>query len=195
MKNMNPEKECTRSVESDGIRNINEEERSVELSFSSDAEVDMGWYTEILEHKAGSVDLKRLKTSGCLLYNHNRDKVIGRLENIRVEDGKCRCKAIFDKDKDSEVIWQKVLSKTLRNTSVSYRRHKMERKTEESGGEVTKVTYITKRWEPLEVSIVSVPADTSVGVGRNLNETNTALSICKRRLQINKNMLRRWENE
>lgn len=187
---MELKKECTHSIEADGIRSINEEERSAELSFSSDSEVDMGWYTEVLEHKASSVDLKRLKTSGCLLYNHNRDKVIGRLEDIRIEDGKGRCRAVFDKDAESEVIWQKVLCGTLKNTSVSYRRHKTE---ERKDGE--KTTYITTRWEPLEVSIVSVPADTSVGVGRSCEYGTNMLSVCKCRLQINKNIQRRWENE
>lgn len=179
----------TRELLSDGIRDINDAERSVELSFSSDSEVNMGFFREILDHSANSVKLDRLRQTGCLLFNHDRNKVIGRLDNIRVEDGKCRARAIFDSDAESDVIWQKVKSGTLRGTSVSYRRLKVE---EQKTDRHELPLYRTRLWEPLEASIVSVPADAGVGVGRGLAENDNgavALSVSKCRTQINKNKM------
>lgn len=184
-----------RTLSLEAVRDINEEARSVELSFSSDAPVLMGWYYEILEHKKNSVDLKRLREMGCLLFNHNRDKVIGRLEKIRVEDGRGKCTAIFDDDEESLKIWQKVRTKTLKGVSVSYRRIKLERE-EKMQNDQAVTTYIVKKWEPLEVSIVSVPADSSVGVERDLRteiidkrEKVNNLPLFHVKVQINKNKL------
>ena len=58
-------------------------------------------------------------------------------------------------------------------------------------GRFTGPCRVMKKWQPLEVSIVSVPADSTVGVGRDL-ETAPAgapLSVYERQLQINKNII------
>lgn len=51
---------------------------------------------------------------------------------------------------------------------------------------------IARKWAPYEISIVSVPADPTVGVGRSEGDGEpgkTSLEMCERQLQINKNLM------
>lgn len=54
-------------------------ERKFTLSFSSEEPYNRWWGTEILSHTDNAVDLDRLNSIGVVLYNHNRDKVIGKI--------------------------------------------------------------------------------------------------------------------
>ena len=47
---------------------------------------------------------------------------------------------------------------------------------------------IARKWTPLEVSIVSVPADATVGVGRS-DAGPPDLSVYERQIQINNNKM------
>lgn len=75
----------------------------------------------------------------------------------------------FDTDDDAEKIFGKVKSGTLKTTSVRYSVDSWEEvvagKTS-ADGRFTGPCQIARKWTPLEVSIVSVPADATVGVGR-----------------------------
>ena len=66
----------TRSITAE-INNINEDDRSIELSFSSEKPVTRWFGSEILSHDTTAVDLVRLNEIGVLLFNHNRNEVIG----------------------------------------------------------------------------------------------------------------------
>ena len=63
------------------ISNIDEENRTVELSFSSDEPYERWWGIEILSHKEGSIDFSRLKDSAPLLADHNFTTQIGVVED------------------------------------------------------------------------------------------------------------------
>ena len=145
-----------------------EDQRSVALSFSSDVPytrydyLSDRKYNEILSHEPGAVDLGRLEEIGTLLFNHNSDQPIGGIEKVWIEGGKGRALVRFDEDDDAEKIFQKVKRGSLRGVSVGYRVHEWEKRGKED--------VIATRWEPLEISIVSVPADASVGVGRSFFE-------------------------
>lgn len=145
-----------------------EDQRSVALSFSSDVPytrydyLSDRKYNEILSHEPGSVDLGRLEEIGTLLFNHNSDQPIGGIEKVWIEGGKGRALVRFDEDEDAEKIFQKVKRGSLRGVSVGYRVHEWEKRGKED--------VIATKWEPLEISIVSVPADASVGVGRSFFE-------------------------
>ena len=52
-------------------------ERKFTLSFSSEEPYERWFGPEILDHSPGAVDLQRINEIGCLLFNHNRDAVIG----------------------------------------------------------------------------------------------------------------------
>jgi len=145
-----------------------EDQRSVALSFSSDVPytrydyLSDRKYNEILSHEPGAVDIGRLEEIGTLLFNHDSDQPIGGIEKVWIEGGKGRALVRFDEDEDAEKIFQKVKRGSLRGVSVGYRVHEWEKRGKED--------MIATKWEPLEISIVSVPADASVGVGRSFFE-------------------------
>jgi HK97 family phage prohead protease len=181
------------------IRAVKEDERRVSLSFSSEQAVPRWYGQEILAHDEGSIDLERLNNIGVSLFNHNRDYVIGRIENARLEasERKTYADIVFDEDEDSERIYQKVKNKTLKGVSVGYRvdvwEEVMAGKTS-SNGRFTGPAYIATKWAPMEISIVSVPADDSVGVGREMDgpwnhRGLSSQALLERQLQINKNYL------
>ena len=161
-------------------REINEEERRVSVSFSSEQVVSRWYGNEILCHDAGCIDLRRINDLGVVLFNHDRDKVIGRIENARLDDVEKRAYAdvVFDDDDESEKIFQKVRGGTLKGVSVNYKVDVWEEVRAgalSSNGRFAGPAQVATRWTPLEISIVSVPADDSVGVGREYpdeEETN-----------------------
>ncbi len=157
------------------IREINEDERRVNISFSSEQAVSRWFGSEILSHDAGCVILDRINSIGVALFNHKRDVVIGKIENARVDDTEKKTYAdiVFDDDDESERIYKKVKSGTLKGISVGYSVDVWEEVMAgkiSSNGRYTGPAYIATRWTPLEISVVSVPADDSVGVGRDLGE-------------------------
>jgi HK97 family phage prohead protease len=182
---------------------INEEKRQVELSFSSEEPYERWFGIEILSHNEGAVDLTRLNEIGCLLFNHDRDKVIGRIDKAWVQDGRGYALVTFDEDPESDVIYQKVKNGTLKGVSVGYRVDSWEEvaagKTSSDGKHVGPCSIAVK-WQPFEISIVSVPADPTVGVGREMDELpvpkqneqterSEPKSIYYKQIQLNKNML------
>lgn len=184
-----------REVAEISVRKIDQDNRTAELSFSSEEPYGRWFGTEILDHSEGCVDLNRLNTIGCLLYNHHSDQVIGKIVSAKVENGRGVATVQFDKDEDSEKIYQKVLSGTLKGVSVGYEVsvwEKVEEGAKSSDGRFKGPCWIAKSWMPLEVSIVSVPADATVGVGRSIQteEHRESLDSLRRQLQININNAR-----
>ncbi len=149
---------------------INETERTVEIAFSSEAPVSRYYGTEILAHEKKAVRLGRLNNGGALLVEHDRRDQVGVVVRAWVDDDK-RGRAIvrFGKSARAEEIFQDVKDGIRRLVSVGYRIHK-EQLVEASGGvETVRATD----WEPYELSLVSIPADDSVGVGRAMNNPTT----------------------
>ena len=143
-------------------RQIDEEKRTAELSFSSEEPYNRWWGTEILDHSEGCVDLVRLQEIGCMLFNHNRDKVIGKVLTCSVEGNRGVATVQFDEDEESDVIFKKVRGGSLKGVSVGYQVELWEEvaANKKSGdGRFTGPVSIAKRWMPYEISIVSVPAD------------------------------------
>lgn len=174
------------------LREVDAESRRFELSFSSEEPYQRAFYTEILDHKDGAVDLTRLNEIGVLLFNHDRDKVIGKIERAWIENGRGMAAVAFDKDEKSDVIFEKVRTGTLKGVSVGYRVTNWE--TVEAGsksadGRFSGPCNIATSWAPFEISIVSVPADASVGVGRSMDNGKQLLAIQERQFQINLNKL------
>lgn len=183
------------------IRQVNEDERRISVSFSSETAVNRWYGQEILCHDEGCVDFTRLNEMGVSLFNHDRDKVIGRIENAVCNDAEKRtyCDIVFDDDDESEKIYKKVRSGTLKGVSVGYSVSCWEEVrpgATSSNGRFVGPCEVATKWQPYEVSIVSIPADPSVGVGRELEENmlhnqlrNNDLSHLERQVQINKNYL------
>lgn len=143
------------------------------LSFSSE-EPYLRWDgLEILDHSDGCIDLSRLLEIGVLLFNHERDSVIGKVTRVWVENQRGCAEVEFDDDEQAEVIRKKVQSGTLKGVSVGYTVNKWEIVTvgqKSEDGRFTGPCNVAKNWMPYEISIVSVPADSSVGVGRDFDD-------------------------
>lgn len=149
--------------------------RQAELSLSSEEPCRRWFGNEILSHDAEAVDLSRLQEIGVVLFNHDRDRVIGRVLDVRLDEvaRKLRATIQFDEDEESERIYQKVCSGTLRGVSVGYAVdvwESVEAGAKSSNGRFTGPCEVATRWTPYELSIVSVPADATVGVGRSYVE-------------------------
>ena len=149
--------------------------RQAELSLSSEEPCRRWFGDEILSHDAGAVDLTRLQEIGVVLFNHDRDRVIGRVLDVRLDETTRKLRAViqFDEDEESERIYQKVCSGTLRGVSVGYAVdvwESVEAGAKSSNGRFTGPCEVATRWTPYELSIVSVPADATVGVGRSYVE-------------------------
>lgn len=179
-----------RAVEGEG------NERKFILSFSSEEPYERWFGTEILSHKDGALDLSRLNSIGVVLYNHNRDKVLGKILRAWVEDERGNAEIEFDDDAETEIIYQKVKSGTLKGVSVGYRVdvwEDVQPNKKSSDGKYTGPCSIATKWTAYEVSIVSVPADPTVGVGREdenaLDKGVSSFYYNEKQLQINKNKL------
>lgn len=144
---------------------IDQEKRIVNLSFSSEEPVERYFGYEILDHSSSSVDLSRLRKAGALLIDHNPSDQVGVIEEVYIDeaDRKGRAKVRFGRSAKAQEVFQDVIDGIKRNVSVGYIIREMQLEKEESGSKYYRVT----RWLPLEVSIVSIPADISVGIGRS----------------------------
>lgn len=143
---------------------MSEDSRSIELAFSSEAPYERYYGIEILDHSTGAINLERLNDGAPLLLQHNPDKQIGVVESVNISDGIGRAVVRFGKGGLAEEVYQDVKDGIRRKVSVGYMVNKMVLESQVDDVE----TYRVTDWTPLEVSIVSIPADNSVGVGREI---------------------------
>ena len=162
------------------IDHVDTDSRTVELSFSSETPYGRWFGDEILCHDEVCINLERFNNGlGTVLFNHDRDAVVGHIEKVWLEDNRGKALARFDTDEQSETIFQKVQSGTLQGVSVGYAIYRYEvledEDTKSTNGRFNGPAYVVTDWEPLEISIVSVPADPTVGVGRSAEEIHTSI--------------------
>ena len=163
------------------IDHVDTDSRTVELSFSSETPYGRWFGDEILCHDEECINLERFNNGlGTLLFNHDRDAVVGHIEKVWIEENRGKALARFDEDEQSDTIFQKVQSGTLQGVSVGYsiKRYEVldDKDSVSSNGRFKGPdTYVVTDWEPLEISIVSVPADATVGVGRSADEIHTSI--------------------
>jgi len=144
---------------------VDEAARTATLAFASELAYERYWGIEILDCTAGAMRSKRLRGGANLLCDHNTQDVVGVVESVEIgADRVARAVVRFGKSARAEEVWQDVLGGIRRNVSVGYMVHKAVLVEEAAGVE----TYRVTDWEPFEVSLVSVPADASVGIGRSL---------------------------
>ena len=190
-----PDKNLQRDIFDMQARADEENSNVFELSFSSEEPYMRYFGNEILDHADGACDLSRLNEIGVVLFNHNRDKVIGKIENAWIEENRGKAKIKFDSDDEAKTIMEKVSSGTLRGVSVGYVVDAWEVVKEgkmSTDGRFEGPCYIARKWTPLEISIVSIPADSTVGVGRSFEEAtknNSDMSLYEKQIFINKNLI------
>jgi len=144
-----------------------ENDRTIDLSFSSEDPVTRWFGDEILDHGKSSVDLDWFRGGTApLLLDHDPEKQIGVIESASIGgDLRGRATVRFGKNSLAEETLADVRDGIRANISVGYRINRMV--LEETGDDVGSDIYRAVDWGPLEISIVSVPADMTVGIGRD----------------------------
>ncbi|MEN3752505.1 phage major capsid protein [Mangrovibacter sp. SLW1] len=145
--------------------------RTVMLSFSSESPVTRiingQEYNEILLHGQGNCDLTRLNNSAALLFNHNLDHQIGVVEIASIDQDKVgRALVRFSCTEKADEKYRMVMEKVLTKVSVGY---------EILDYRIEGQDLLVTSWMPYEISMVSVPADDLVGVGRALDVSDEEL--------------------
>jgi HK97 family phage major capsid protein len=143
---------------------VDEEARTVEVAFASELPYERSWGIEILSTEPSAVRLGRLANGGAVLVNHDTDDQVGVVESVRLDaDRMARAVLRFGRSQRAQEVFQDVLDGVRRLVSVGYLIHEV--KAEDS--KATPPVYRVTDWEPFEVSLVAVPADPRVGVGRS----------------------------
>lgn len=146
---------------------INDQERTVEASVSSEQPYyRQGLGDEVLVHTADAVDLSRAPLP--LITAHDQKTTpVGIVEGLYIVGGKLRGSLRFGTSQRANELWEDVKTGIVRNLSIGYQviEH------EEHGDE-----FRVTRWQPFEVSIVAVPADATIGIGRSLTKENNIMN-------------------
>jgi len=146
--------------------NIDEESRTVEVSFSSEEPVERYFGTEILDHEPDSVDLSRLNNKAAVLEDHQGAQ-IGVVEGAKIENGRGLAKLRFSKVGRGAEVWQDIVDGIRSNISFGYQLNDLTRVKDTEDP-----TYRSYSWMPFEISVVGTPADTTIGVGRSKDDSN-----------------------
>lgn len=143
----------------------NAEERSIEVLWTTGATVRRvdwwdGAYDEQLITEPASVRLARLNDGAPFLNTHSTwdlGDVIGAVVpgSARIERGEGYARVRLSAAPEHESIVRNILDGIIRNISVGYRIHKVERIEEEGKPDLVRVVD----WEPFELSAVPVGAD------------------------------------
>lgn len=133
--------------------------RQFSFAASSESPVPRFFGDEVLSHAPGAIRMHRIETGAApLLVNHDWTDPVGMITAGRSAGGRLTVDAhFFDTDRAREV--QAWVDGGLRNVSIGYEIHAIEERSKSK-------QFVATDWEPLEISIVTVPADPSVGIGR-----------------------------
>ena len=160
---------------------------TVQLSFSSEQPVSRWFGTEILLHNPGNVDLTRLQAVGSLIYGHDSGKIeniLGRIDRVWLEDRRGHAEIKMDTDPAGQAALVKIKSGSIRGISVGYLIDQAQRIEEgetwsdpDSGQRFKGPAMVATRWTPYEISLTPIPADPSVGIGRDLTRSLDGIHI------------------
>ena len=140
---------------------VDEEKRTVRMAVSSEEPVDRSFGKEVLDHNERSIDLAFAKSGRMpLLLDHDPRQQIGVVEDVNLDGSARRLRATvrFGRNGLAKEVFDDVVDGIRSNISVGYHVNSM---VEDGEG-----SYRVDNWHPMEVSVVSIPADRTVGVGR-----------------------------
>jgi HK97 family phage major capsid protein/HK97 family phage prohead protease len=143
------------------FRSYNEEERTIEFPFASETPVERYYGMEVLSMDTKSMDLSRLNDGAPLLYQHDADRIVGVVQKAYIKDKRAYAKVKLANNELGREMQDLIRDGIIRNVSFGYKIDEME------ADESTKpVTYRATKFMPFELSLVTIPADNSVGLGR-----------------------------
>ncbi|HGK4843923.1 TPA: phage major capsid protein [Kluyvera georgiana] len=159
LKKQNQKRELTIPVQA-----INTEARTIEVAFCSEQPVsriiDDQLYYEILLCSEDNVDLRRLNNKGAVLFNHDRDKLLGAVVEARIDaDRVGRATLKISNVGLGNTMWGMIQEGILSHISIGYNIYDYR---------MDDNNIIVTNFEIYEISLVTVPADETVGIGRAL---------------------------
>ena len=157
---------------------IDEENRLVRVGVSTEEPVERDFGMEVIDHSRESMNLEFLNSGRApLLLDHDMSKVLGVVESVEMDEKARRLRAVvrFGKGALASEVFDDVKDGIRQNISVGYRIDSRVRRDDDPEN------YVRVATTPMEISIVSIPADQSsqVGVGRSTSETLTQHSVQK----------------
>ncbi|UCQ40056.1 phage major capsid protein [Edwardsiella piscicida] len=134
----------------------------IRVAFASELpvqrEIQDQLYNEILLCTPENCDISYLQKTGAVLFNHDQDQLIGKIENVHIDyDRVCRAELKLSESTDKKQLFDEGI---LRNISVGYQILEYEIQGDD---------LLATKWQPYEISFVSCPADPTVGVNRGLD--------------------------
>lgn len=174
-------------------KSVDAEKRTFEVVWTTGERVLRGFwdsYWEELSLDPRHVRMGRLESGAAPLLNSHRgydlSSVLGVVESARLEKKRGTAVVRFPSagvDADADAIFRKIVDGIVRNVSVGYRVHRLE-KVEDGEGKVP-VMRATD-WEPYEISLVPMGADAGAGVRSEGAETNPCTFVLEERSMAKK---------
>ena len=168
-----------RTSDAPTVREVADGNTVLALSFSSETPYTRSsWFdepwVEILGHKSSEVDLSRLNSGAPVLANHDRGATastspmasIGVVDKAWIEDGVGRAEIRLSRRPEIAGLLQDIADGIVRNVSVGYQIN--ERTLLRSHSDAPDEYRVTS-WTPMEISLVDLPADATIGIGRSQN--------------------------
>lgn len=146
---------------------IDTDTRRVKVGVSSEEPVERSFGLEVIDHTKASMSLDFLNSGRApLLLDHDMEKQIGVVERVELDEDarRLRAEVRFGKSGLASEVFDDVTDGIRQNISVGYRIDGRINRDDDPED------YYRVATTPMEISIVSVPADQSnlVGVGRSV---------------------------
>jgi hypothetical protein len=130
-------------------------------------------WVEVLGHKDGEIDLSRYNGGAAVLANHDRSTAVGNtplagigaIERAWIENGRLMADVVISRREALADLRQDIADGLVKSVSVGYMIN--ERVLVRQGKDAEPSEYRVTNWTPFEVSLVDVPADATVGLGRS----------------------------
>ena len=154
-------------------KKLNEKKRTVPAILSSDKPNKVrhgysGFRYEVLQHIPSAVDLSRAKDGSLpLLKNHDSDKLVGIVENVRLRGNKLVGVLRFSNNSDGTEVFEDVKEGFLTGVSIGFSIEGREQSDDDDN-----VSLITK-WTPHEASVTPIPADMDAQILRSNKMSKT----------------------
>jgi len=151
------------------------DDRTLEFPFASEKPVERYYGMEVLKMDERSMDLSRLNDGAPLLYQHDADRIVGVVQKAYIKNKRAYARVKLANNELGREMQELIKDGIIRNVSFGYKITDME--TDET---TSPVTYRATKFQPFELSLVTVPADETVGIGRAFSHNegvNTASAV------------------
>ncbi|ODC01193.1 hypothetical protein A3197_01535 [Candidatus Thiodiazotropha endoloripes] len=163
------------------LETLDVKKRTVEVAASSEYPVRRWYGDEILDHTKGAIRMKRMKNGAPVLDSHGHRSQVGVVMRFWLDgDKRTRAKLKFSRGSMGEEILQDIADSVRSHVSIGYIIHDIVLESRTEDMEV----YRVLDWEPYEISMVSVPADPTVGVGRKFDNPSGGNNVAKKDPQV-----------